>query len=421
MPPLNSKAPLLATRVLFYLALAVMLAAMSALGLCGCAAARGGKAVDMKIGPGAGALIGGGAAYASKNAGGGGGKAGAGGGDAEGGGAGAQADGNETGSGAGGDGADGGGSGDGESGDVPDSNKYSDSNADKGAEQAAADGASGGSGGAGGGEGDGAGGSGGADTDNGGETDGVGAGSAGSAFSLTQEELNALSSEKVEWGVRLNGRAQPQISGDTQKTLDKYDAIYIGNADKPLLYLTFDLGYENGYTDSILNTLKKRGVHAAFFITGHYLESQPDIVNRMIEEGHIVANHSLKHTSFPDDTDDELAADILGLEDAFRESTGKDLSKFIRPPSGEYSERSLALSADLGYTTVMWSFAYVDYDENQTVTIEYAYKKITENLHNGAIILLHTVNKENALALERVIVTAWDSGFIFSTLDKFLP
>jgi peptidoglycan-N-acetylmuramic acid deacetylase len=229
-----------------------------------------------------------------------------------------------------------------------------------------------------------------------------------------------MDSEKIGWGVKLNGRTQPEIPAQTRDLLDSNNAIFAGSPDKALLYLTFDLGYENGYTDSVLNTLKKRGVHATFFVIGHYMESQPDIVRRIIDEGHILANQSLNHTSFPDDTYEELIEDILGFEYAFRDAYGLEPAKLIRPPSGEYSERSLAMAAGLGYKTVFWSFAYVDYDENQTVTIEYAYKKITDNLHNGAIILLHTVNKENSQALERVIVNAWEEGYIFSSLDKFI-
>jgi len=230
--------------------------------------------------------------------------------------------------------------------------------------------------------------------------------------------FDGLSAKKIGWGVKLNGNKQPEVSTAILDVLDKYDAAFVGNPEVPLIYLTFDLGYETGYTVPILDTLKDEGVRAAFFIDGHYLSSQPDVVNRIINDGHIAANHSLRHKSFPDLTDEELAGEILGLESVFSDATGAELSKYVRPPSGEYSERSLAVTASLGRATVFWSFAYVDYDPQQSYTADYAYDKITDNIHNGAVILLHTVKKENADVLGRVIKKARGDGYAFDTLDN---
>lgn len=238
-----------------------------------------------------------------------------------------------------------------------------------------------------------------------------------SAYEFTAAELDALSKKKIGWGIKLDGHNQPQISKSTRESFVKFNTVYAGNPDDPVLYLTFDLGYENGNTDKILDTLQAAGVKATFFITGHYLASQPDIVKRIISDGHIAANHSQNHKCLPDISDDGVISEILGFESNFREVTGAELSKFLRPPSGEYSERSLALTASLGYKTILWSFAYVDYDEKKPVTEEYAYNKITGNFHNGAVILLHTVRSENASVLEKVIEKARGEGYSFSTVD----
>lgn len=231
-------------------------------------------------------------------------------------------------------------------------------------------------------------------------------------------QLSAMDTAMVGWGVKLKGRSPPEVPKAQREELKKYNAVYAGNPETKELYLTFDLGYENGYTETVLDTLSKRGVKATFFITGYYLSDQPEIIKRIIADGHVIANHSLNHKSFPGCTDEALKDEILGLAAKYEEATGLELTKLVRPPSGEYSERSLALSASLGYKTIFWSFAYVDYDETQKFTIDYAYKKITDNLHNGAIILLHTVVKEGAYALDRVLVTALDEGYTFSTIDK---
>ncbi|MCL2058814.1 MAG: polysaccharide deacetylase family protein [Oscillospiraceae bacterium] len=236
-------------------------------------------------------------------------------------------------------------------------------------------------------------------------------------YQFSPTELDAMDDSSVGWGVKLDGHQRPAVPSATLAMFEKYNTAYIG-ADEPVLFLTFDLGYENGNTAPILDVLAEKGATASFFITGHYLATEPDIVRRIYDSGHMVANHSLRHTSFPDGTDEEVIADITGLASAYTDATGNELSMFLRPPSGEYSERSLALAATLGYRTVMWSFAFVDYDEKQTYTTDYAFRRITDNLHNGAVILLHTVHKENALVLGRVIDRARNEGYTFSTLDK---
>ena len=235
---------------------------------------------------------------------------------------------------------------------------------------------------------------------------------------LSDEAIRALDNKKVGWGAKHNGHEQPEIPKATRDLFDRNNTIFMGNPDKQVIYLTFDAGYENGYTESILDTLEEHNVRAAFFITGHYLATNPQIVRRMLEEQHIVGNHTDKHTSLPDDTDEKIRKELSDLSAAFARETGEEMLYF-RPPMGEYSERTLALTAKMGYRTVLWSFAYVDYDETQAQGETYAYHKIVDNLHPGGIFLLHTESKENTAVLGRVIRSAREMGFEFQSLKDF--
>lgn len=173
-----------------------------------------------------------------------------------------------------------------------------------------------------------------------------------------------------------------------------------------------------GYTPQILDTLKSNNVKAAFFITGHYLNTQSDLVKRMIDEGHIVGNHTVNHPSMPDLTNDKLKEEITKLHMAVFEKFNYEM-KYLRPPKGEFSQRTLELTKSLGYTTVMWSFAYDDWDENKQGREEYAKTKIISNTHNGAVILLHANSKDNANILDEVIKEIQKQGYEFKTLDEF--
>lgn len=173
-----------------------------------------------------------------------------------------------------------------------------------------------------------------------------------------------------------------------------------------------------GYTPQILDTLKSNNVKAAFFITGHYLNTQSDLVKRMIDEGHIVGNHTVNHPSMPDLTNDKLKEEITKLHMAVFEKFNYEM-KYLRPPKGEFSQRTLELTKSLGYTTVMWSFAYDDWDENKQGREEYAKTKILSNTHNGAVILLHANSKDNANILDEVIKEIQKQGYEFKTLDEF--
>lgn len=231
---------------------------------------------------------------------------------------------------------------------------------------------------------------------------------------------SSLSNTTCAWGFRrMKDEVQPEFSASYTKPLDEYDGIYVGNKDNRVIYLTFDEGYENGYTATILDTLKEKGVEATFFVTMPYVKQNPELVQRMIDEGHIVGNHTVNHPSMPSVLDDEkLKKEVTGLHDYVLEKFNYEM-KYLRPPKGEYSERTVKLCRDLGYTNVLWSFAYDDWDVKKQDRLDYDRKMIYNNLHNGCVMLLHAVSKDNDALLGEFIETAWDRGFEFCSLDDF--
>ena len=228
-----------------------------------------------------------------------------------------------------------------------------------------------------------------------------------------------LSNKKIGWGIKRNdNHEQPDLGSSTKKLIDENEDIAMGNKEDKFVYLTFDEGYEAGYTPQILDVLKENDVKAAFFITGHYLNTKPELVKRMIDEGHIVGNHTVNHPSMPDLDNDKVKEEIMKLHVTVFEKFGYEM-KYLRPPKGEFSQRTLYLSKSLGYTTVMWSFAYDDWDENKQGRENYAKEKILSNTHNGAVILLHANSKDNTNILDETIKEIKKQGYEFKTLDEF--
>lgn len=200
--------------------------------------------------------------------------------------------------------------------------------------------------------------------------------------------------------------------------LTKHGGYFIGNTEKKELYLTFDNGYENGYTIKVLDVLKEKKVPATFFVTGHYLETEPELVKRMVKEGHLVGNHSWHHPSLPEISDARLKEELDKVKTKFTEITGVREMNYLRPPRGTFSEKSLALSAQHGYTNVFWSVAYKDWEIDKQKGSDYAYNSIMKRIHPGAIILLHSVSKDNAEALGRVLDDCMKKGYTFKSLDE---
>lgn len=236
----------------------------------------------------------------------------------------------------------------------------------------------------------------------------------------TPTSTSGLSNTTKGWGLkRNNNHQQPEMPSSITAFLKKYGAYWIGSSGSKVLYLTFDEGYENGYTAKILDILKANDVKAAFFVTGHYLRSQPDLVRRMVNEGHIVGNHTDTHPSLPDVSDAQIKQELSTVEQEFEKATGRKGMKYLRPPKGEYSERTLAVTRELGYHNIFWSLALVDWVPMPGGPQE-AYDSVMGNLHNGALILLHAVSKDDTEALDRILKDAKAQGYSFKTLDDLV-
>ena len=232
----------------------------------------------------------------------------------------------------------------------------------------------------------------------------------------TSSELN---NDLLRFGFRRMKNQPPEFTKEQLRVFDKYSAYYIDKrTDKNRLYLTFDEGYENGYTSMILDTLKEHNTPAAFFITGPYLKKHGDLVKRMTEENHIVGNHTVNHPSMPSLTVEKLTAEIEGLSADFKGNFGAEM-KFFRPPMGEYSERTLDLTNKLGLKTVFWSLAYKDWERDVSKGADYAYNEVMKSLHPGAVILLHAVSRDNAEGLSRIITDAEAEGYVFCSLSEY--
>ena len=241
----------------------------------------------------------------------------------------------------------------------------------------------------------------------------------GENMEIISATVTPLSNQKCAWGFVRKKDARPEIYAPHAKVLDEFEGIYLGNPDEKVIYLTFDEGYENGYTASILDTLQEKEVCATFFVTMPYVKQNPDLVQRMIEEGHIVGNHTVNHPSMPEVTNDEkLKKEITELHDYVKENFSYDM-EFLRPPKGEYSERTVAISKELGYRTVLWSSAYADWDPNKQKGSEYAKGMILNYLHNGCVMLLHAVSKDNDAVLGEVIDEIRDRGYEIKALSEF--
>ena len=237
---------------------------------------------------------------------------------------------------------------------------------------------------------------------------------------VTPVSTSNLSNTVCAWGfVRKKDAVQPEIYGPYSKVLNTYDGIYMGNSNDKRIYLTFDEGYENGYTASILDTLKEKNVTAAFFVTMPYVKQNEALIQRMIDEGHIVGNHTVNHPSMPEVTDDaKLEKEVMDLHNYMVENFKYEMT-YLRPPKGEYSERTVKLCKDLGYTHVLWSSAYDDWDVNNQKGHEYAKKMILNYSHNGCVMLLHAVSKDNTEVLGEIIDSLREKEYEFYSLDNF--
>ena len=235
--------------------------------------------------------------------------------------------------------------------------------------------------------------------------------------------INASNSAQYNWYcVHRKDHLQP--SADPQFSfIESLDGYYIDkqrgvDCEDKVIYLTFDAGYENGNIEKTLDILKRQNVSVAFFILGNLIVSNPEIVTRMFEEGHLVCNHTYSHKSMINKTAEEFENELVLLEKTCRDKIGYDIAKYYRPPEGKFDEASLSYAQSMGYKTVFWSFAYADWDNNKQMSAEKAKAKILDNIHNGEVMLLHPTSSTNAEILEEVIITLKSQGYRFGTLDE---
>ena len=225
----------------------------------------------------------------------------------------------------------------------------------------------------------------------------------------------------LRWYVKRNpDHVTPELPSEFSR-LTEYDGYYADTScgeDGKVMYLTFDAGYENGNVEKILDTLKEKDVPGAFFILSHFLTANPGLVERMIDEGHLVCNHTARHRNMAKSSDEEMKRELTDLETLFRERTGREIAKYYRPPEGSFKWENLAVAKELGYATVFWSFAYADWDNQRQPSPDAALKKIRDNLHSGAVILLHPTSATNAKILPELIDELRAQGYRFGTLDE---
>ena len=225
--------------------------------------------------------------------------------------------------------------------------------------------------------------------------------------------------ETGAWGLSFREPGTSPVGNAGVDQLGKYDAAYLGNPSEKVLYLTFDAGYENGCTAQILDTLKKHNAPAAFFLVGNYIEKNADLVRRMVEEGHTVGNHTMHHWDMSKISDPAaFRKELEELERLYEQTVGQPMARFYRPPQGIYSEENLRQAKELGYKTVFWSLAYVDWKNDDQPTAQTAFNKLLPRTHPGAVVLLHSTSKTNAAILDELL-TKWESqGYRFAPISE---
>lgn len=230
---------------------------------------------------------------------------------------------------------------------------------------------------------------------------------------------SAPASADGNWGLSFPEEGKPPVANATSEELAEYDAYYSGNPDEKKIYLTFDAGYENGNMAPILDALKKHHAPAAFFVVGNFISTSPELVKRMVKEGHLVANHTYSHPDMSKiSTKEAFAKELHDLEELCEQKTGQTMTKFYRPPQGKYSRTNLQMAKELGYRTFFWSLAYVDWQEHQQPTKEEAFAKLLPRIHPGAIVLLHSTSGTNAAILDELLTKWEEMGYTFHPLTE---
>lgn len=227
--------------------------------------------------------------------------------------------------------------------------------------------------------------------------------------------------ESENWGLGFGKEGKKPTGNDTPAEMAKYNAYFMADGDEKVIYLTFDCGYENGNTEPILDALKAHNAPATFFVVGHFLESAPDIVKRMVEEGHTVGNHTYHHPDMSQISDrDAFQKEMDDVAAKYKEITGQDMAMYYRPPQGKYSQANLQMAKDMGYSTFFWSLAYVDWNQDSQPSHEQAFEKLMKRIHPGAIVLLHSTSQTNGEIMDELLTKWEEMGYTFRPLSDFV-
>lgn len=236
---------------------------------------------------------------------------------------------------------------------------------------------------------------------------------------LSPTKETSASVQSASWGLSFHEEGKRPAGNATIDDLKQYNAYYASDTDEKILYLTFDAGYENGNTPAILEALKKHQAPAVFFAVGNFIKDNPDLIKRMITEGHIVGNHTMTHPDMSQISSMEsFQKELEGVEELYTSVTGEPMTKFYRPPRGVYSTENLSMAKELGYSTFFWSLAYVDWIQEQQPSKEEAFQKLIPRIHPGAIVLLHNTSSTNAAILDELLTRWEEMGYQFHSIKE---
>ena len=236
---------------------------------------------------------------------------------------------------------------------------------------------------------------------------------------LSPTKETSASVQSASWGLSFQEEGKRPAGNATIDDLKQYNAYYASDTDEKILYLTFDAGYENGNTPAILEALKKHQAPAVFFAVGNFIKDNPDLIKRMITEGHIVGNHTMTHPDMSQISSMEsFQKELEGVEELYTSVTGEPMTKFYRPPRGVYSTENLSMAKELGYSTFFWSLAYVDWIQEQQPSKEEAFQKLSPRIHPGAIVLLHNTSSTNAAILDELLTRWEEMGYQFHSIKE---
>ena len=236
---------------------------------------------------------------------------------------------------------------------------------------------------------------------------------------IPRSQKTSSAAQSTGWGLSFQEEGKRPAGNASIDDLKQYNAYYASDTDQKIIYLTFDAGYENGNTPAILDALKNHQAPAVFFVVGNFIKDNPDLIRRILAEGHIIGNHTMTHPDLPQISSmDAFQKELQDVEELYTSLTGEAMTKFYRPPRGIYSTENLSMAKELGYSTFFWSLAYVDWIQDQQPTREEAFQKLLTRIHPGAIVLLHNTSSTNAEILDELLTKWEEMGYEFHSLKE---